>query len=203
MSRPSLSDRVNEVFRQEDWAGARKLLTRALKRHPKDHWLLTRLGTTYYEERDYRKALELSEEARKLAPGCPLVLWDLAGALDMLDDRRAAVKVYEDLLRKGPRAIAEDECGEGLAWAHSLLTDCLYRVGVCYQELGEDDKARHYLLKFLEVCLLGAKSMYDVEDARRRIREIVQPGSKATGSKEDQALVEQQLEEVRQTLLSA
>ena len=71
-------DMIEEAIQQEDWMTARRLVHAALRRDPNSHWLLTRLGLTYYEQYDYKRALLYAKRAYKLAPGCPLVLWDLA-----------------------------------------------------------------------------------------------------------------------------
>ena len=61
-----------------------------LKSSPNDHWLLTRLGLTYYEERRYKQALKYELRALAEAPNCPLALWDYAGSLEMLGRTEAA-----------------------------------------------------------------------------------------------------------------
>src|SRR5437868_275163 len=132
--RMSLSQRINEYFNRQSWREARQLLFRAIKRHPDDHWLLSRLSTTYYEERDYLKALETSRRAAKLDSTCPLVLWDLAGALDAVGDKEQAIKIYEKLISRRIDGVANDECGEGEEWAASLLADCKARTALCYMD---------------------------------------------------------------------
>jgi hypothetical protein len=45
------------LFSRNDWGSARQLLRRELKDSPNSHWLVTRIGTTYYEEKRYKLAL--------------------------------------------------------------------------------------------------------------------------------------------------
>ena len=59
-------------------------LRRRLKAEPRHHWLLTRLSSVYDEQRRYALALQYAEKAFVEAPSCPLVLWDYAGALQVL-----------------------------------------------------------------------------------------------------------------------
>jgi len=80
-----------------------------------DHWLLTRLGLTYYEEHNYKKALFYETQALRLAPKCPLVLWDYAGTLEMLGRDKEAIAIYRKLVKRGVDKIAYGECGEGRA----------------------------------------------------------------------------------------
>src|ERR1700722_16479923 len=130
---------ISSYFEAENWTGARKVIKSQLKEAPNDHWLLTRLSTTYYEERDYKEALRWAKRAHEIVPDCPLVLWDLAGAYDMGGMPSEAIKYYERILKKGSRgieAMAADECAEGPAWALSLVIDTIYRASLCLKKLG-------------------------------------------------------------------
>lgn len=168
----TFSRQINDLFKQERWAEARRLLEERLVGEGENHWLLTRLGTTHYEERDYPRALELSRRAYQLAPGCPLVLWDLASTLEMLGDDRGALRVYRELFARGPQRIAADECGEGLPWAVALLADCLYSAAGCLHRIGRRGAAVSCLRRHLELRALGAKSIYTRRDVRRRFAEV-------------------------------
>lgn len=110
-----------------------------------DHWLLSRVGTTYYEEMNYSKALQYSLKAVKISPNCPLVLWDYAGALDMQGREGEAIKIWKSLIKRGIESIAYDECGEGLTWARSLVNDCYYRIGKSYLKLGNKSFGKKYI----------------------------------------------------------
>ncbi len=168
----TFSERINDLFKRQRWAEARRLLQKRLDGDPNNHWLLTRLGTTYYEERDYPKSLELSRRAQELAPECPLVLWDLASTLEMLGDDRGALRVYRELFARGPQGIATDECGEGMPWAVALLADCLYSAAGCLHRIGERDAAVSCLRQHLELRALGARSIYSRRDVGKRFAEI-------------------------------
>ena len=50
---------------REDWKQARKLIRMWLRRSPNSHWLLTRMGLTYYEQRQYRRALGYERRAMR------------------------------------------------------------------------------------------------------------------------------------------
>jgi hypothetical protein len=45
----------------------------------------------------------------------PLVLWGVAGSLDMLGRTSESVRVYRRLIRRGVDSVAHGDCGEGLA----------------------------------------------------------------------------------------
>jgi len=90
--------RIEKAIEAQDWPKARKLIQRELLQNRNDHWLLTRLSLTYYEEHQYHAALWLALKALRLAPYCPLVNWDRAGSLEMLGREDEALKLYRRLL---------------------------------------------------------------------------------------------------------
>ncbi|MCI0379365.1 MAG: tetratricopeptide repeat protein, partial [Gemmataceae bacterium] len=128
---------INAAFAREDWEKARDIIIGELKRAPKDHWLLTRLSTTYYEQKNYQQALQHVDEVAKIKPDCPLVLWDLAGTLDALGKHQEAIDTYMKIFDKPTQELVDGPCGEGFDWAHALLTDCVFRLGVCFERLGK------------------------------------------------------------------
>lgn len=165
--------RIATLIEREKWTDARQAIQEALKTAPDDHWLLTRLSTTHYEQGDYPEALLWVEKAKALAPNCPLVLWDYAGTLDMLGREREAIAVYRSLLQRGPEAIAEDECGEGIEWARGLLTDCVYRAGRCFEDLGDRRRAATLYRSYRDLVDMGAPSIYPREDVVARLRKLI------------------------------
>lgn len=168
----TLSERINRLFAEEKWPAARKLIERALQREPQDHWLLARLASIHYEERDYETAQKIARQAERLQPDCPLVQWELAGALHMLGKPGPALRIYRGLLQRGLKSVGHDECGEGEEWAISLLTDCLFRMGLCYQGQGKNAAALRAFRKHLELRGMGANSIYPVDEARQRIQKV-------------------------------
>jgi hypothetical protein len=56
------SDKIESFIAADDWKGARKVITAALRKEPDGHWLLTRLVLTYYEEFKYETALTFDEQ---------------------------------------------------------------------------------------------------------------------------------------------
>jgi tetratricopeptide (TPR) repeat protein len=191
---PAKTESIEALIEQEMWTEARRAIREELKAHPADHWLLTRLSTTYYEERDYEEALRWVEKAREMAPDCPLVLWDYAGTLDMLGREREAIAVYQTLLQRGVEAIAAEECGEGEEWARGLLTDCVYRAGRCFEDLEDRRKAADLYGTFLNLVDLGAPSIYSREDALARLRKL--PGQRKSS-------IERTLERIGRELVDA
>lgn len=172
--RASFSDRIWRLFKKQDFAQARDLLLDELENSEKrdDHWLLCRISTTYYEERNYRPALAYIQKALKLAPDCPLALWGLAGVLDMLEREREAIAIWERLLRRGEENIAFGACGEGLKWAKALMLDCLYRLALAHRDLKNYRQARWYMTKHINGRYPGNGSIYGLKEARARLAQI-------------------------------
>jgi tetratricopeptide (TPR) repeat protein len=172
------TEQINDLLDREDWASARRVIRRELRKNPDEHWLLSQLGNTYYEERKYKQALKYAEMALAQAPGCPLILWDYANALDMLGRKQEAIGVYGDLLARGVRSIARGdsgECGEGMAWARSLLADCKYRLACCYKDLGDTKKAFKYFNDYYADLNKGIDSIYEDEIPAAYVVQIGNP----------------------------
>src|ERR1700733_8159352 len=127
----TFSDKVNDLFEREEWTEARRLLDKRLHADPNNHWLITRIGTTYYEQGNYAKALEFSEHAHKLAPKCFLVLWDLASTYEMLELDVDAARIYGEIFHLANAGDGENDHSEGTQWLQSLLTDCFYSAAGC------------------------------------------------------------------------
>jgi len=163
-------DQIQSLFQNQKWIEARKLIQDELSRCPRSHWLLTRLSTTYYEEKRYKKALATSKRALKLDPQCPLILWDYACVLDMVGQEKEAIAVWKKLLRRGERALAFDNCGEGIRWARSLLNDCRFRIGVSYLDRGKKTIGKQYLIEHLRQRSPGLPSLYSMKDVREEMK---------------------------------
>ena len=158
---------IEQFIKADDWTGARALIERELVADPDNHWLLTRLALTYYEQYDYRRALQISEQAFAQAPRCPLVLWDYAGALEMLQRHEEATRIYRQLIRRGVESIAYDKCGEGIGRARGLVADCYYRLSGCYEALGRERSALRAFTKHLDMRGPGCFSIYPLKDIGR------------------------------------
>lgn len=167
-----IGSKIERAIEAEDWQGARWLILSGLKNAPDDHWLRARLALTYYEERDYVKALRCALEAADLAPQCPLVLWEIAGAMEMLGQSSAALRVYRKLTRKSLDDIAHGPCGEGIVWARGLVADIYFRVGQIHKEAGRRVLARRALEKAL-ACRKGrASGIYSTREIRAHLRRL-------------------------------
>ena len=167
-----MSQLIESAIQANAWARARRLITAALRREPLDHWLLTRLSLTYYKQRRYREALALEKRALAIAPNCPLVLWDYAGTLQMLDRHREALAIYRRITRIPLERLAHGTCGEGLARARGLHADCFFGMSTSYRALGRSRMARQVLARHLSLRGPGCHSIYSRREALARLNDL-------------------------------
>jgi tetratricopeptide (TPR) repeat protein len=168
--------KIEKLVAAKRWTKARELIQEELLSAPADHWLWTTLGLTYYEQHQYEKALKCSKHAVELAPNCPLVLWDYAGALYMNGQESAALAIWTILLDMDMDEVAYDDCGEGMDWALQLINDIHYRMGRYFLRKGQEALARASFEKYLHNRRHGVGSIYDVADVTRylaKLREAV------------------------------
>jgi tetratricopeptide (TPR) repeat protein len=169
MTGDQFSDKIGTLFRRGAWETARKLLQRERDKDPDNHWLLTQLGVTFYEQGRYDEALPYFRESLRIVPDCPLTLWNLAGTLDALGRSREAIPIYAWLLAS-EKSPADDPCWESREWADALKADCAYRLAVCFEHLGKKGNAERWYRQYVDLLLKGIDGSYAIEDAMLRIR---------------------------------
>ncbi len=171
MATNKIGKQIDDLINAERWEEARKLIQEALKKEPDSHWLLTQLGETYYEERQYKQALQMLLQSQEILPDCPLTLWHLAGTLDALGRHATAIRLYGWLLRS-KRTPKDDPCWESTAWTDLLKTDCVYRIGLCFRHLKQNEPAEKLLRAYCNILLAGGDGSYPIEEARKQLQEL-------------------------------
>ena len=156
--------KVEKLVKAKKWSKARALIKEELLTDPADHWLWTTLGLTYYQQRQYEKALECSKRAVALAPDCALVLWDYAGCLEMAGRDHEALTIWTLIRQMDLEDIAYGECCEGMDWAMQIDNDVNYRMGRYFQRHGDREKARESFKKYLHNRAHGVGSIYTVKE---------------------------------------
>jgi len=163
---------IEKLSSEQKWEEVRALLLELLKNDPNDHWLLTQLSETYYEEKRYEESLLIVARALIMAPYCPLVLWDYAGTFDMLERDEEAIAIYKRLIGRGVSRLAYGECGEGIRWARSLVNDCRYRLGLIYARVGKYETAQKYIKIHIRFRSNNCSSIYKLRDVRKDLISI-------------------------------
>jgi tetratricopeptide (TPR) repeat protein len=164
---------IEAAIARDDWKRARTIIRAWLRRKPGDHWLLTRMSLTYYEQHNYGTALKYALQAVQSAPHCPLAVWDYAGALDMTGQREDALRAYRWLVKRGAENLAFGDCGEGIQSARSLVADCYYRMARIFEDQGQRKKAITSYQHHLAHRTRGTRSIYPLRDIRRKVRGLV------------------------------
>ena len=168
-----MSQEIEALIAVERWDEARAAVRAALRDEPSSHWLHARLALTFYEQRRYDEAYAVAEHARRLAPRCPLVLWEVAGALDMLDRTAEAVRVYRSLVRRGTESLAYGECGEGRAWRAGWSPI----VAIASPDATKNRDGGNLALSAFEQHLSlrgpGCRSIYPIVDVRCKHRALL------------------------------
>jgi len=139
-------------------------LRQQLKAAPRHHWLLTRLSSVYCEQGRYSLALRYAEKAFAEVASCPLVLWDYAGALQMLGRHYEALDLYARIVTRGVNPIANGECGEGKAWARGLVSDSHYRASLSLKAIGNEPASLSALEQCLDLRGPGCRSIYRLNE---------------------------------------
>jgi predicted Zn-dependent protease len=183
----TVDSQMEQYIAREDWKSAIATNKKLIVQNPESHWHLTKQSEFYYENGQYRRALKYSQKALELAPHCPLVLWNYAEALYMLDQEAPARHVYLRLVRRGAKRIACDECSNGPKWGESLVADCLYSIGVGYaREERTGLLAVRYLRRHLAMRKSGLRSRYSLSRVRRRLEGLeAEAQLKRYGAKRD------------------
>jgi tetratricopeptide (TPR) repeat protein len=176
------SEEIWDLIKKDKYEDARLLLNIMNEEEPESHWVLSRIALTYYEEKNYEKALEFEYQALELAPDCPLVLWGYAGVLDMLEYDDEAIQVYRKLIHRGVTRIANGICGEGLRKARSLVNDCRYRLAQLYAGKGQFQQARKYIREYISNRNPNCTSIYNLKEAKKRQALIYQAENPGPGS---------------------
>jgi tetratricopeptide (TPR) repeat protein len=165
---------IETLIAAKKWSKARVQIQEELLFDPADHWLWTTLGLTYYEQKEYEKALQCSKRAVELAPNCALVLWDYAGALYMSGQESSALAIWTIILGMEVDEVANGDCSEGMDWALQLINDVHYRMGRYFQHNGELEQARVSFEKYLHNRRHGVGSIYDVDDVKQYLGQLRQ-----------------------------
>ncbi|MBX9791505.1 MAG: hypothetical protein K2Y37_21500 [Pirellulales bacterium] len=176
------SKRIAELFRNAEWAKARAILNKELAKHPENHWLITQLGVTYYEEREYGEALKQFRKSYQIVSDCPLTLWNLAGTFAATSNYAQAAAIYIRLITESV-APAADPCWESGAWSASLKADCYYRLGICFSQLEKRQEATSCFEQYLSLISAGIDGSYTAEQAAQRLRKLSPSSAKVRALK--------------------
>lgn len=167
-----ITNKVNEYFDTENYEAAKQFLLKKNEESLDDHWLLAQLAICIYELRDYKTALNYSQQAIELVPDCPLAQ-DYHAIILFANNRvEEAAQIWTALIEKGIDEIAYGQCGEGKRFAKSLLNDIYFRMGDVYLHKKQQEQALVYYKKHLENRQRGIYSNFTKKEVLSEIANI-------------------------------
>jgi tetratricopeptide (TPR) repeat protein len=168
----------NKLWKEGKLIEVRNHLFEWLKEIPEDawdsHWLIAQIAETYYIQKSFNEALEYSEKAWKIAPRCPLVLWEYSESLLRLGRDSEAEPLYRNIIRRGVKRIAYGECGEGIRQARMLVNDCRYALGLIYANKNEFILAKEYIQIYIVHRDVNCASLFQLREAKKDLAQILQ-----------------------------
>jgi tetratricopeptide (TPR) repeat protein len=166
------AEAIEDAIARDEWLRARRLIRAALSRKADDHWLLSRLALTYYEQRQYRRALNYELKALQIEPYCPLAIWGYAGTLDMLERRKEALELFRWLMSWGEDELAYGPSGEGIQRARSLIADCFCRIARIQEQMGQCKRALQSYNEHLSRRTRGTRSIYPLKAVKANMKAL-------------------------------
>jgi len=160
---------IERLLDADRYTEARRAILRELRTDPDNHWLLMSLSDTYYEQFRYQDALDPARRAVHAAPDCPLALWNLACTLDMLDRTTDAAQLYRRIITKSRAVRTFGGCWETRAWSRDLVNDCRWRLARIAEARRDPRAARRWMTGYIRGREAGAKSLYNLRGARKRL----------------------------------
>ncbi|MBN1532927.1 MAG: tetratricopeptide repeat protein [Spirochaetes bacterium] len=146
---PEIYRNLSQAYRHnKDYDGAMESAEKSLALQDKDANSRILLGNIYYEQGKYREAVAQYDEALRVAPEKPAVLYNKASALLKMGDEFAAMEYFQ-------KAGTFDRIGEVAHKAYS-------RLGVLYTQRNIYDSAEEYLKKAVAIRPQNSLNHYNL-----------------------------------------
>lgn len=125
--------------RNFDWYSNQTIWQATLDKRPDYGRVYSNLGFSYYYQKDYKKALELFEQAKALEPKLPLIYHNLGNVYDELEKYDLAIENFQ-------RALELRSFGEYYNYAETYNN-----MAIVYQKLNDFDRAVESYKRALEI----------------------------------------------------
>lgn len=122
----------------------RQNLFNKLKKAPNDHALLSRIGRSYYSEKNYKRAYHFERDALLIEPKNAIYICNFACVLDMIGNYEQAIVLFREILNWSILKIQKKTNLDTLG-ALSFKNDCRFRISITYYKTYNDKLARRYL----------------------------------------------------------
>lgn len=141
-----------EASQMGDSATARAKFEKAVELDPKLAAALSALGTVYYTEKNWAKAVEFAERARAIDPADVKALRLLTESYNQLGETEKSKAALAELTRLDPRAGAGDVYNDGIREYNAGHTDAALQLFTKTLEVDPEFAKAHYMLG---LCLSG------------------------------------------------
>lgn len=147
--REDFSRRLNALFDDEEWEGAKILLEQESAKFPEEYFLLTSLSKVCFNLQLFEESLKYASKAIEIEPNDTLVVYDYGCALAAVGRYKEAIVQWDNIIAKDINEVAYGDYGEGLRWAKSIINDSRYRKAMCLIEIGDIEKAKQLIVSHL------------------------------------------------------
>jgi len=160
---------IEKAMNRNDHVQAKALIRSGLKKWPKDWRLAGWRSVVYYEEENYKKALQWAKKSYELEPDLPWTLYNYAEALDTLDRYEEALKYFKKILRKKFQPVNFEE---GIFQSQCVLNDTRLCIGYCYLNLNRSGLAMHWMREYLKYRKTVKQSRYNIKETREDLKSL-------------------------------
>jgi tetratricopeptide (TPR) repeat protein len=150
---PVLANKIGIAFHQlMQLELAKKNYQKAIKLNPKYSEAINNLGTIYYAEKKYGRAIGLYKRALRYSEGSASVYANLGAAYFAKRDFKQAMQWYEDALRLDPDVFEHHSTFGTIMQERTIEERATFHLYLAkmYAKSGSNDRALIYLRKALE-----------------------------------------------------
>ena len=178
LTKKEKQDKFNTLWKENKFTELREHLFEWLKEKPEgdwnNHWQLAQIAETFYLQKHFDQALEYAEKAWKLAPHCPMTIWEYSECLNRTGRYLEAEPLYRNIIRRGVNRVAFGECGEGIRAARTLVNDCRYGLSLDLADRGEFKLAVKYLKQHIANRNQNCKSLFRLREVKKDLADVQQ-----------------------------
>lgn len=165
--------KIKTAIEKHRWAYAEQELLKCLKAKPNDLGLLRLLRKLYWEKKDDQKAFKVAKKAYTLAPNEPMVLWCYAACMSNIYREKDAINFYKKILKKQNKTLAMHPDIRTFKRARGFRLDVQVRIGECYADIGDYEKALSYFKKYLKGKNKSVPSMYNIRTVKQYLKDCL------------------------------
>lgn len=165
--------KIKTAIEKHRWAYAEQELLKCLKAKPNDIDLLDLLLSLYWQKQDDKKAFKIAKKVYLLEPNNPMVLWNYASCLSNIYKEKDSIELYNRILKQRDRVVAKNSDIRTVKRAKGFKLDIHVRVGQCYANIGDYEKALPYFKKYLKEKNKSVPSIYNITTVKQYLKDCL------------------------------